>query len=237
MATRSLVPVQYSGTLKPVSETIKPPTSRIPLLRDSSLDSLAYLDNEVEVAALRPEIETLVAEEAFHGPLALSGYKSMLPAVTNTPSLRATSSFLPAPAVSTDGLDFTGCEILPRAPEPDGATDNLSEWQGTLRSLDALVCCRSLALINVGFHARFGPAVWKLDMSDLEQTLAAALASLRSVRSECGVVNTKRKAYQLRASSRLGKLHRSYRSFLARNRALTIALRQLEHPPFENNVP
>jgi Breast carcinoma amplified sequence 2 (BCAS2) len=225
-AARALVPIPADAE---GARACVPQTSRIMLLRDSALDSLAYLDNEKEVAAMRPRVEDMIATEAARGTRAPSAYASMLPASVRAPPPCSLPLYYPL-APGGIVLDLSRYEDVPLAPDFRAGGGEVADCGTALRALDCYVGHIGIALVNFGLHARFGPAAWRLDISELEATVAAAADVLRSVRKECSAVNSKRKADQLRVSSRLGKLQRNYRSLVAKNKALADALRQLPAP-------
>lgn len=193
----------------------------IPLLHDSALDSLAYLDNEAELSASRPLVEALVAEEAAAGSRAPAAYRSMIP------NPKPPVSALPASNLavrSSDQVDLSRYENIPEAPSNG---KGLEQWRETLTRVDAIVGHENMALVNTGLQERFAPSVWKLSIADLDVALARAKCTLQAVKKNIGRVNSRRKEDQTRAGMRLAKLQREYRSTVAKNAAISAEIARL----------
>lgn len=215
-SSRELV-VTVASLSTPAQSSPPAKLSQIPLLSASALDSLAYLDNEVEVRQLRPAVEALIMEEARRGTRAESVYTALLPASTKAVAIGAPSPLL---AIS-DRATSHEPPILPPAPRD---ADTLEAWHSAAQKINAVVDHAGVSLGNFALLDRYGPNVWKVQNSSLESAIVRAKEQLCDVKKETAALNARRKSEQLKAATRLGKLGVEYRAVQARNRAIITAL-------------
>lgn len=203
-----------------------------PLLRDSQLDSLPYLDDEKEMAAQRENVDRIVAEEASNGPHPLQYYMDMVPPEAPSLTTKQSELFLQIDQFKRlkhpcGELDYARYSQIPPSPSDSEQRKRSSMWESVLRNIDIQIEHADSTMTNHELLTRYGPSTWKVSNRDLEIALQRLDNNLQVIKKQTASINRKRKTEQLQIAKTLGKLQREYDRTILKNTAIFRALREL----------
>ncbi|CAG8619814.1 6091_t:CDS:2 [Ambispora gerdemannii] len=187
------------------------------------VDSLPYIDNEINYEGMREQVDKLVEQERrkrtkkdppnFPATIELFKDSPMLAA-----ELQRVQLGKPMEQIDTNRYKL----------EPPQDSSNVESWKKAADNSKAQLEQQNLRLLNMELLHKYGANAWRLHNFQLEQELKQLQGTLEQYKQEILEVNKERKAEQLQAGKRLEMLESSWSDLVGKTLQVQFACDSLE---------
>ncbi|CAG8629150.1 10184_t:CDS:2 [Ambispora leptoticha] len=187
------------------------------------VDSLPYIDNEINYEGMREQVDKLVDQERRKRT------KKDPPNFPTTIELFKDSPILAAELQRVQlGKPMEQIDTTRYKLEPPQDNSNVELWKKAVDNSKAQLEQQNLRLLNMELLQKYGANAWRLHNFQLEQELKQLQDTLEQYKQEILEVNKERKAEQLQAGKKLEMLEFSWSDLVGKTLQVQFAADSLE---------